>query len=150
MAKAGLDQTRMGCVTAQTFHHTIRGALTHEECQSSTALRQGFTQFLEELIIDADITQGTRCRSGSSPHSQAHKGVEKQQTNQHPPKTATGSPCGGEVDRLFQVNMAVFTMFQNTRIFKRDQVLLLNRDQLMTNLFGFLHIGKTDHKSDRS
>ena len=79
------------------------------------------------------------------PHSQAHKRVEIQQTNQHPPKTATCSPCGGKVDRLFQVNMAVFAMFQNTRIFKRYQVLLLNRDQLTTYLFGSLHIGKTDH-----
>ena len=27
-------------------------------------------------------------------------------------------------------------------------MLLLNRDQLMTNLFGFLHIGKTDHNQN--
>jgi hypothetical protein len=44
--------------------------------------------------------------------------------------------------------MAVFAMFQYTRIFKRDKVLLLNRDQLTKNLFGLLHIGKTDHNQN--
>jgi hypothetical protein len=43
------------------------------------------------------------------------------------------------------MNMAILTMFQNTGVFKRDQVLLLDRDQLTTNLFGFLHFWETNH-----
>ena len=43
------------------------------------------------------------------------------------------------------MNMAILAMFQNTGVFKRDQVLLLDRDQLTTNLFGFLHVGENDH-----
>jgi hypothetical protein len=48
----------MGWVTAQTFHHTIRGALTHEECQRSAALRQNFTQSLEKMSDPATTRSG--------------------------------------------------------------------------------------------
>ena len=142
MAEIGPHQTGMGSVFAQAFHNPIRSALSYQKCQSSTALGQGFTQFLEELVIDADIAQCTRCGSGTSSKS---KRIEEQQTNQHPPETTTDSPSGSQVDGLFQMNMAVLTMFQNTGILQRNQMLLLNRDQLTTNLLGLLHFGETNH-----
>ena len=139
----------MGGVAAQPFHHTIRGAVPHQQRQGSAALGQGFTQISEELVVDADVAEGTGRGAGSSTNGQSNQRVEEQHADQHTPETAAHRTGGRQIDRLAQVHMAILAMLQHHGIFERDQMLLLNGHQLEPHLLSFLDVGKADHNQIR-
>ena len=58
-----------------------------------TALGQGLRQFLEKLVVDSDVIEGTGRSTSASPYRRTQQGVSKDQTDEQPQNVPPMAPA---------------------------------------------------------
>jgi hypothetical protein len=58
MAEVGAQQARLGSMGAEALNHPIGGRVPQQHAEGGTAGRQGVADFAQEVVVEAEITQG--------------------------------------------------------------------------------------------
>lgn len=114
--------------TFQFRHHLFRLHLADQHEQRRRAIRDGFTQRFDEIVVDPVIRQRprkrTRSRTDRAADRKPRERIEEQQANEATPET-TGEKTGActdrrQIDALLQVHLAVFIANDDDGIFQID------------------------------